>query len=96
MFDKAIDINPLYERAIYHLGGTYFKKGDLNKAIELYNKIVEINTDYARVYYKLAQVYRIQKQYSIAWENIYKAQELGFKVPDSFIDKLKSSQKEPR
>ena len=96
MLEKAIDINPFYENAYYHLGNTYFRKCDFDDAINSYNKIIEINADYARVYYKLAQVYRIKKQYSLAWENIYKAQELEFKVPERFIEKLKSSQKEPR
>jgi len=95
MLKKAIEINSLCCTAIYNLGTAYLNKGELNKAIEYYNEVINIDSTYARVYFKLAQVYYITKQFSLSWANVYKARELGFKVSEKFIERLKKSSQEP-
>lgn len=96
MLKKAIEINPLYITAVYNLGTAYLNKGELDRAIEYYNEVINIDSTYVRVYFRLAQVYYITKQYSLSWANVYKARELGFKVSEKFIERLKNSSQEPK
>lgn len=43
------------------LGNVYYVKGDNEKAIIAYNKVIELRPSYARPYIKLAKIYSLQK-----------------------------------
>jgi tetratricopeptide (TPR) repeat protein len=49
------------------------KKNEFDKAFELYNKVLELSTEYAPVYLSMARVYEKQKKFDTAIENLEKA-----------------------
>ena len=62
-FQQALNLGPL-NHAYFRdaLAGAYFKKGDLDKAVEAYNKVFAFNPNYARSHYMLGQVYEQQSK----------------------------------
>ena len=50
-FNKAIEINPLYDKAYYNRGILKEELGYGEGALEDYNKAIEINPQYAGAYY---------------------------------------------
>lgn len=57
MLTKCLEINPDYEKALVLLGDEALKSGDLQKAAVFYEKTVQANRKYYRVYPKLATIY---------------------------------------
>jgi superkiller protein 3 len=71
----------------FQQGYAYNNKGDYDKAIEYYNKAIELNPDYAVAYYNLGNVYNNKGDYGKAIEYYNKAIEYYNKAielnPDS-------------
>lgn len=45
----------------------------------------------AEAYYNRGVVYYLKKEYDKAWEDVYKAQSLGFKVHPEFLNDLRKA-----
>ena len=58
-FEESLELNPGENLVLEALGGTYFKLGNLNKAIEIFKKILKIDTQNQAA---LATLEFIQKQ----------------------------------
>ena len=43
MFQKAVKLNPSVVKKILGIGYAYFKQSNFDKAIETYNKIIDVN-----------------------------------------------------
>ena len=52
-------------------------------------KAKEINPSEERNYSNRETIYYVKKEYTKAWDDIYKAEELGFKVNQDFLEHLK-------
>lgn len=61
------------------------------QAISDFNKALEINPKYADAYYNRGYTYYLKEEYEKSWEDINKAQDLGFKVPPKFLDDLRKA-----
>jgi hypothetical protein len=72
-------------------GVAYAKKGQYDQAISAYNKVLEINPRDALAYYGRARSYYFKKEYDKSWDDIKKAQDLGYKVPPEFLDDLRKA-----
>jgi tetratricopeptide (TPR) repeat protein len=53
---KAIQIDPKYGGAYYHLGLTYEKMGDVNKAIAMEKKALEVDPAFSMAQYSLGRI----------------------------------------
>lgn len=57
MLTKCLEINPDYEKALILLGDEALKDGDVQKAVRFYERTIQANKKYYRVYPKLAGIY---------------------------------------
>jgi tetratricopeptide (TPR) repeat protein len=76
-------------------GWDYGAKGQHDQAITDYTKALEIDPRYDIAYNNRAVAFFTKKAYDRAWEDVRKAQSLGFKVPPGFLaDLCKASGRE--
>jgi len=78
-YDKAIELDPEPDNAAgayFGRGVVYNMKGQLDRAIEDFNKAIELYPDYAHVYVSRGYVYSRKGQYDKAIMNFNKAIEL--------------------
>ena len=68
-------------------------KGQFDWAIADFNKALEINPKGAGAYYNRATAYYFKKEYDKSWKDIYKAQDLGYKIPSKFLENLRNASK---
>ncbi|WP_077287443.1 tetratricopeptide repeat protein [Thermosipho sp. 1074] len=68
--------------AYNNLGNIYRKKGLIARAIEYYQKAIEIKPDFAECYFNLGCAYMEIDNYSMAIFSMEKAEKLGFKQFD--------------
>jgi len=87
-FDRAIKINPSHADAYYNRGNAYKSLGDYRQAIGNYDRAIKINPGFAKAYNNRAVIYYLNKEYSKAWNDVYKAQSLGFQIHPGFLDAL--------
>ncbi len=85
---KAIELKPDYHEAHLNLANVYFKRNLLPESAFHYKKVIEINPDFARAYNNLAVIFFYQKKYTLAWEYLKKAEDLGIKVHPEFKKEL--------
>ena len=57
MLTKCLEINPDYEKALVLLGNEALKDGEVQKAVGFYERTIQANKKYYRVYPKLAGIY---------------------------------------
>jgi tetratricopeptide (TPR) repeat protein len=73
------------------MGFVYYDQGNYTKAIELYEKAIELDPDYAKAYYNRAVAYYYMKEYDKAWDDVYKTQSLGNQVHPGFLKALREA-----
>src|SRR5687767_3391078 len=56
-FETAINLDPDYHEAAYHLGEAYANENHWDKAAEAYTKAVKAKPDNPQYHYKLAKAY---------------------------------------
>ena len=89
-YNKAIEINPNFAEAYYNRGNTYKKQSNFSQAIFDYTKAIEINPNHADAYNNRGVAYFYgQKDFTKAWEDVHKAESLGYKVNAKFIEALR-------
>ena len=90
-YTKAITINPNYAKAYCNRGGAYDKQGNFAQAILDLTKAIGIDPNDAASYNNLGVAYYVIKDYDKAWENVHKAEKLGYTVNPAFLVKLKKA-----
>lgn len=89
-YGKVLQIDPKDARAYCNRGNAFIEKGQYDQAISDYNKALEINPKDGQVVYNRGLAY-----YFKFWEDIKKAQGLGYKIPPDLLeDLLKTSGKQ--
>jgi tetratricopeptide (TPR) repeat protein len=88
-FNQAIEINPRYANAYCIRGFAYENKGEYERALLDYTKTIEINPRHANAYSNRGIVYYYKKEYDKAWEDVHKAQSLGYQVDPVFLKALR-------
>lgn len=71
-FEKAYQIAPYQIQVLNNLAGSYNFQGDRQKAIQYYQKALEISTNFEEARLNLASVYYNEKQYDKAFDVIEK------------------------
>ena len=90
-FTKIIEINPQFVQAYFNRGNEYNKQGHWVQALSDFNQAIERNPSYAAAYNNRAIVEDQLKEYDNSWEDVHKAEELGYVVNFKFINKLKEA-----
>jgi Tetratricopeptide repeat len=72
----------------YRMGSAYLEKGEFEQGVLLLNKSIEINPRYAEAYFSRGRGYYFVGEYDRSWEDIKKAQDLGYKIPAEFLNDL--------
>ncbi len=85
-YDNQLD--PKFARAYWILGKIYMYKADYNQAILYFNKSIAIHPDEGEAYLYRGFTYYRKGVYEKSWEDILKARELGFRVPQDFLKNL--------
>ena len=88
-FSRAIEINPTFDRAYNNLGNSYVAKGEPERAISNYDKAIAINSKLADAHNNRALAYYLSKQYDKAWDDVHRAQDLGYPVNPAFLEALR-------
>ena len=57
-FDQALAIDPKHYRAVTNLGNAALEGGDLDAAIEYYQKAINLNSDFANAHHNLGVAWR--------------------------------------
>lgn len=66
-------------------GIALWKKGQYDEAIYEFDKAIEMDPKLARAYYFRANVYYDLGRYSSAWDDVHRAEELGYKIAPRFL-----------
>lgn len=70
---KAILLNPEFDKAHYNLANIYLKEGKYNSAINEYKLAIKYKKDFAYYYYNLGCAYLGQREYKTAINSFKKA-----------------------
>jgi len=70
------------------MGSAYLEKKEFEQAVLILNKSIEINPKYAEAYFSRGRGYYFRGEYDRSWEDIKKAQDLGYKIPVEFLNDL--------
>ncbi|MCX5701812.1 MAG: tetratricopeptide repeat protein [Candidatus Omnitrophica bacterium] len=89
--NKAIQIDPSAAEFYTLRGHLYRTKTELTHAISDYAKSIELNPNNGEIYYYRAICYMFTKEYGKAWDDVHKAQSLGYAVLPGFIQDLQQA-----
>ena len=76
-YNKAIEINPKYNKAYTSRGAAYDRRGQFDQAISDFNKAIEINPTNTSAYYNIGCIYSLQNNLSKALKYLELALENG-------------------
>jgi tetratricopeptide (TPR) repeat protein len=82
------EIDSKLARAYQVLGKIYMYKDDHNHAIFYFHKSIEADPNQGEAYFYRGFTYYRKGVYGKSWEDILKARELGFRVPQEFLKNL--------
>ena len=77
--------------ALLNQGEAFFEEGQYDRAIAYFNKAIKLNPRYAEVYNSRGFAYFYKKDYEKAWDDVHKAESLGFKVHPGFLKALRQA-----
>jgi len=90
-FDKAIAGDPNLASAYLNRAIAYQKIGSLDLALSDCSKAIQINPNYAKAFHNRGVIYLLRREYSKSWEDLRKAEALGFKINPRFLEELKKA-----
>ncbi len=88
---KALEINPNFAEAYNNRGVAYRDKGQYILAIDDLNRSLVINSDYALAYINRGRAHYLKGQYFNSMSDFTSAKNMGYKVPDKFLDDLREA-----
>ena len=91
-----LSIDPNHINAAYARGACENKRGNFAKAIEDYNKAIEISPHNANIYIARAVVFANKEEYTNAWGDVQKADLLGATLDPKFVTEIKSGARRER
>ena len=88
----AIELNRRYAEAYSNRGGAYaLGKGQYDLAIADCTKAIELNPKDAGAYNNRGFAYYSKGKYDKAWEDVHKAESLGYQVDLEFLKDLREA-----
>ena len=92
-YSKVIEMEPDHVQAYSSRAFLNFVKSNFDQALSDYSQAIKIEPDRAELYNNRAVVYFSKKEYAKSWEDVRRAEMLGYKVPPGFIEQLKKDSK---
>ena len=65
----------------------------MENVVSLFSQALKENSNYGGAYWNLAVAYFYKKDYDLSWDNLYKAESMGYKFDASFKESLKKASK---
>ena len=87
LYKKALDLNPNFSRALFHMGTCYRLKKDYYKAIMYFTKVTVLHPNKAKAYYYIGFSYEALEEYEKATEAYKRAAELNSSEYQVYYDK---------
>lgn len=87
--NRALALNPSDTRALYDRGTIHGATKQYDKAIADLSAAVAQAPGFGDAYGNRAVAYYSKRDYERAWQDVHKAQQLGYEVPASFLEKLR-------
>ena len=88
-YEKALEIDPRFDLALYNLGASYISRKEKNyaKAREYYLKVLKVNPDYKEACYAIGMTYGYEDNYAVAkiWMEKAIALDPGFLTAHKFL-----------
>ena len=88
-YEKALEIDPRFDLALYNLGASYISRKEKNyaKARENYLKVLKVNPDYKEACYAIGMTYGYEDNYAVAkvWMEKAIALDPGFLTAHKFL-----------
>lgn len=88
-YEKALEIDPRFDLALYNLGASYISRKEKNcaKARENYLKVLKVNPDYKEACYAIGMTYGYEDNYAVAkvWLEKAVALDAGFLTAHKFL-----------
>ncbi|MFC2085422.1 tetratricopeptide repeat protein, partial [Bacteroidota bacterium] len=88
-FSKVIELNPEHINSYVARGNAYFSAQKYSQAINDYSNVLRNQVNNATIYYNRGVSYFYLNDKNRAWEDIQKAINLGYFVPQETIDQIK-------
>ena len=76
-YDKAIELNPMLDKAYNNRGNVYFDKQEYDKAIDDYSRSIELNPRQYKVYSNRGVAYRLMERFDRAVKDYTRAIKLA-------------------
>ena len=92
--NKCLEIDPEFVFAMFNIANVYAKSGEIQKAIDMYTKVLEVDKDIAEAYFNRGLLYIYQGNRSAANVDLSKAGELGLTDSYSIIKRYCSVEEE--
>jgi protein O-mannosyl-transferase len=89
-FTKALELDPTNKDALLDKGIAYYKKGDFDNALEIYNSVRANPKDNGKLFYLKALSYAGKKDYANAVQNAEQAQKMGLSMDAGELQEWKS------
>ena len=70
---------------------TYVKIGQNDKALADYNEMIELNPEGGKAYAYRSIAYHNLKKFKEAWSDIQKAESLGYRVDNKYVEKVRKA-----
>jgi len=90
-YTKTIEIDPKQASAYNNRGIAYGQKRQYDLAIADYTRAIEIDPKLAFPYYARGVSYYFKKEYDKSWEDVKKAQNLGYQIYPKFLEDLRNA-----
>ena len=75
----------------YNQGSIHLKKNQYDQAILDYTRAIEISPGFAAAYYNRALAYYDKGEYEKAWQDVFKAESLGYVIHPIFLKNLREA-----
>ena len=88
--DTYTDINSYYDTAHFNLGLLYYNQGEIEKAVDWWQKTIAINPEYFSAHINLALYYYQQKEFNKAIYHCNEVLKRGGIIPLELLQGLRS------
>lgn len=87
-YNKSLETFSSFQPALYDLGEYYYNNNDLNNALKMYEKLVEVNPEHEGAYYKLALIQNALGNKEESMKNMQKAADLDSPDAKKFLGEI--------
>jgi len=99
----SVDKEPIVQKNVHKSKMTKIQKSsvcgkayclsqcELESVVSLFNQALKENPNYAGAYWNLAVAYFYKKDYDLSWQNLHKAESLGYEFRSGFKESLRKA-----